>query len=222
MAIVYRHIRKDTNVPFYVGISTHKKRAYQTRDRSVLWENIVKQTDYSVHILFEDVEEDFARQKEIEFIALYKRIKDGGTLCNRTLGGAPFVKHSAESLKKMSEPNKGKTLSDKHKKIISSFVKTRHVSLETRAKRSESLLGDKNHNKGKKASIETKTLMKLSAKRGSDNNASKLTEEQIIDIRQRYKKGKISHEKLGNMFGVGRRTIENIINNKTWTHVQTK
>lgn len=219
MAIVYRHIRKDTNVPFYVGISTHKKRAFQTRDRSVLWEDIVKQTDYSVHILFEDVEEDFARQKEIEFITLYKRIKDGGTLCNKTLGGAPFVKHSAESLEKMSAPNKGKTLSDKHKEIISSFVKTRPVSLETKAKMSEALSGDKNPHYNKKASEVTKQRMKESAKRGSENNISKLTENDIINIRKIYKEGKIGHTKIGRIFGVGRKTISSIINNKTWTHV---
>lgn len=90
MAYVYRHIRKDINQPFYIGISLSKNnhnRAHEKAKRNPYWKNIVAQTDYDIQILFDSVSNDFAIAKEIELIALYKRIQDGGSLCNMTLGG---------------------------------------------------------------------------------------------------------------------------------------
>jgi hypothetical protein len=87
MAIVYRHIRLDKNQPFYIGIGKTEKRAYTRFSRNPRWELIAKKTDWRVDILFEDVSMDFAKEKEIELIALYKRYEDGGSLCNLTKGG---------------------------------------------------------------------------------------------------------------------------------------
>lgn len=90
MAVVYRHIRLDKNEPFYIGIGKNINRAYEksSKRRSRLWQNIVKKTDYEVEILFEDIEYDFAKEKEKEFISLYGRIDNNtGTLCNMTDGG---------------------------------------------------------------------------------------------------------------------------------------
>ena len=89
MAIVYRHIRLDTNQPFYIGIGKSEKRAYnKIHHRSSFWHNIVSKTEYEVEILFEDLTWKEACKKEKEFIALYGR-KDNGTgiLCNMTDGG---------------------------------------------------------------------------------------------------------------------------------------
>jgi hypothetical protein len=90
MAYVYRHIRKDKNQPFYIGVGLtddNFNRAMAKTKRNSYWKNIVKVTDYSIQILFFDVSKEFALEKEKELIALYKRICDGGTLCNITLGG---------------------------------------------------------------------------------------------------------------------------------------
>jgi len=114
MACVYRHIRLDKNMPFYIGISKNNKRPYTKRSRNEYWNNIVKITDYEVEILFEDVDEDFAKEKEKEFIELYGR-KDIGTgiLCNLTDGGdscfngrSSFL--SKEHKKKIGIANSGK------------------------------------------------------------------------------------------------------------------
>jgi hypothetical protein len=89
MPIVYRHIRLDTNQPFYIGIGKSEKRAYnKTHHRSEFWHNIVEKTEYEVEILFTDITWEEACKKEKEFIALYGR-KDNGTgiLCNMTDGG---------------------------------------------------------------------------------------------------------------------------------------
>lgn len=90
MAYLYRHIRKDLNVPFYVGIGSDDNfsRAYNKYRRNKKWFNIVAKTDYSVHIVLMDITMDEAKIKEIEFIKLYGRSdKCEGTLCNLTDGG---------------------------------------------------------------------------------------------------------------------------------------
>lgn len=89
MAYVYRHIRLDKNIPFYIGIGNDNSflRANDKKGRNKYWNNIVSKTQYEVEIIFDDIPWKEACKKEIEFISLYKRKKDGGTLCNITLGG---------------------------------------------------------------------------------------------------------------------------------------
>lgn len=89
MAYVYRHIRDDKNEPFYIGIGSDDtyRRANERVGRNKYWNNIVKKTTYSVDIIFDFISWEDACKKEIEFIALYKRSCDGGTLSNLTKGG---------------------------------------------------------------------------------------------------------------------------------------
>jgi len=104
MAYVYRHIRKDTNQPFYIGISLSNRnynRANEKAKRNLYWKNIVAKTDYEIQILFDSVTNDFAIAKEIELIALYKRIEDGGCLCNMTLGGEGTKGRNPRNAKKV-------------------------------------------------------------------------------------------------------------------------
>jgi hypothetical protein len=54
---------------------------------------------------------------------------------------------------------------------------------------------------------------------GTKNGQSKLTEEQVIDIRTRYASGIISQKKLAKQFGVSNRLINFIVHRKTWTHI---
>lgn len=94
---LYRHVRSDTNLPFYIGIGTKVKRennngTYQRAnaktDRNNIWRNIVRKTDYIVEILLESDNLEFIEQKEIEFISLYGRKLNGtGTLSNICDGG---------------------------------------------------------------------------------------------------------------------------------------
>jgi len=92
MAHVYRHIRLDTNEPFYIGIGVDDEfiRAYENNKgrRSKWWNRIANKHGYEVDILFRDASVDFAKEKEKEFIKLYGRIDlKTGTLCNQTDGG---------------------------------------------------------------------------------------------------------------------------------------
>lgn len=89
MAYVYKHIRLDTNEVFYIGIGSDKYfyRANDTKRRNKYWSNITNMTDWSVEIIVSDITYDEAKSIEIEYIELYKRKQDGGTLCNLTKGG---------------------------------------------------------------------------------------------------------------------------------------
>ncbi len=130
VAYVYRHIRLDKNEPFYIGIGTDNnfKRAREKTRRSEFWNKIVSKTDYEVEILFENIDIEKAKKKEIEFISLYGRKNlYTGTLVNLTNGGdgafGRVFSHSEESKKKMSQTRKGMTSNRKGKKLSEELKK---------------------------------------------------------------------------------------------------
>lgn len=135
MPHVYRHIRLDTNVPFYIGIGMDDKfkRAYETgKRRSEWWNRITAKTKYEVEILFENVPIEFAKEKEKEFIKIHGRIDLGtGTLINLTDGGdgCNGWKATEETLIKMRAASIHRPLPPQ--------------TPEVKAKRAESLRGQK-------------------------------------------------------------------------------
>jgi len=151
MAYLYRHIRLDTNMPFYVGIGKRRDRAFDTCKRSKYWSSIVSKTDYRVDILFDDLNYKEAKEKEREFISLYGRSDlEKGTLCNMTDGGEGTVgriisdeekclrsvsaKKALSNIvtrKKMSDSGKKKTFSENHKKNISKSKSYSVIDKET-------------------------------------------------------------------------------------------
>ena len=54
---------------------------------------------------------------------------------------------------------------------------------------------------------------------GENNGASKLTDNQVLKIRELYKSGNYTTLKLGELYDVNRSTISYIINNKTYKHL---
>lgn len=151
MAYVYRHIRTDLNAPFYIGIGAvsadlknycYHKRAFNRAQRSQRWKNIANKTEIEVEILIDDISYDEAKKKEIEFIHLYKRVEDGGTLVNLTEGGDGTIGvfPSEETRKKLSAIRKGRP----------SHLKGRKLSEEQCKKLSLVGKGRPSHRKGKK------------------------------------------------------------------------
>lgn len=57
-------------------------------------------------------------------------------------------------------------------------------------------------------------------RRGSNNNAAKLTESQASEIRRLYASGKEIQERLAVRFGVGQGAISAVINRKTFQNVE--
>jgi hypothetical protein len=127
---VYRHIRKDKNIPFYIGICSDRNRPYNKKDRSIFWKNITNKTEYFVDILLDNLTKKEAIQKEIEFIKLYGRLDlQNGCLCNMTCGGegTGSLNKELEDCRraKISDSLKGRKHSDKSKLKMSIGQKNR-------------------------------------------------------------------------------------------------
>lgn len=126
---LYRHIRLDTNKPFYIGIGTKNqvdlnstkdsvlyKRAFHKK-RNNIWGNIIKKTNYEIEIVLESDDYDFIKEKEVEFIKLYKKIVPyGGTLSNLSDGGNGSLGYKLTQKQRdhLSSIRKGKVGKDHH------------------------------------------------------------------------------------------------------------
>ncbi len=169
MAYLYRHIRLDKNIPFYIGIGSDNggeyKRAHDTglRNRNKYWNNIVGKTAYSIEIMLDNLTWEEACAKEIEFIALYGRRNDGGILANLTLGGEG-------QLGMLKELN---------------GMYGRKASIETRQKQSLRKKGKPAPNKGKPMpKDQLANLVKINTGRPSPRKGKKLSPEHIEKTRQ--------------------------------------
>ena len=111
MAYVYKHIRLDTNEIFYIGIGsdTLYSRAHDIKSRNKHWNHIVKNTEYLVEIVEDELSWEDACIREQELIEVYGRRDLGtGTLVNLTSGGEGLYNPSAEIRKALSENRKGR------------------------------------------------------------------------------------------------------------------
>jgi hypothetical protein len=138
MAYVYRHIRLDKNVPFYIGIGKSDlnfNRAESSKNRNPYWHHIVNQTEYRVEILMDDLTWEEACQKEIEFICLYKKHSQSGTLCNIADGGGGGYL-GEEINEKRRQSLIGHKVSEETKKKIGLKSKNRKHTEETKLKMS--------------------------------------------------------------------------------------
>lgn len=149
MAYVYRHIRLDKNVPFYIGIGSDmtNKRANERARRSELWKKIVSKSEYEIEILFNNITFEEAKLKEIEFIKLYGRIDLGnGTLANLTDGGDGLINRifTPEHRRKLSLSKTGRKASEEQKEKLRTYRLGVPNSPETRAKISKANKGRKN------------------------------------------------------------------------------
>lgn len=194
MAYLYRHIRLDKNIPFYIGIGENKdggySRAFDKQNRrrnSSIWKRIVAKTEYEVEILLDEISWEEACKKEKEFIKLYGRINIGtGILANMTDGGegAVNMRHSEESKKKMSEKRRGIKYPEERNIKIAETLKRKYKSGErksgTKGRKHTDEWKTKNseRNKGKKHTDEAKKKMSLLMLGNKRNVGKKLSEEQ--------------------------------------------
>jgi len=144
---VYRHIRLDTNTPFYVG-KGHTRRAFKKYGRNEYWTNIVNRFNYKVEIVLNNLSEDEAWKKERMLIKLYKTFN----LCeaNITLGGegACGLITSIATKNKLSKAMKGMYIGKVH-------------TLQSRQNMSLGSIGQLPHNKGIKCNNEMKEKLSI-------------------------------------------------------------
>ena len=115
MAIVYKHIRKDKNEIFYIGIGKTIARAKSKKSRNNHWHNIINKTDYSIEIIYNNISWEDACELEKTYIKQYGRKDLGlGLLVNMTDGGDGISNISDETKKKMSNKKIDKKLTQQH------------------------------------------------------------------------------------------------------------
>jgi hypothetical protein len=221
--IVYRHIRLDINKVFYIGIGKDINRAY-SKKRSKKWFDVIKNTEYKVDILFEDLTIDEAFNKEIELIKLYGREDlNEGFLVNLTNGGAGInnFKHK-ESTKKILS-NKAKEqglggpiwLGKKHKESTINKLKNKIITDETKDKLKLSWEIRKSKGwysklKGQKRDSSIGQKITLSKQ--------KIKSDVILEIKRLLDEG-FSVNNIVKIIGYSRNTIYRIKNNKTYKNI---
>ena len=175
MAYIYKHIRKDTNEVFYIGIGSDStyKRAYSKRGRNDHWKKLINKVGYVVEIIEDDIDWETACMNEIKLILEYGRTDLGtGCLVNKTDGGDGHKNPSLETRLKISKGNKGKIISEEAKEAIRKSNKNIEYKLS-----SEHLEKLTNSKIGKKYTEEHKlniSLSKLGKKRKPFSEETKI------------------------------------------------
>ncbi|MFA5135477.1 MAG: GIY-YIG nuclease family protein [Patescibacteria group bacterium] len=163
--------------------------------------------------------------------------RDVGYNISPTAGSSLGTKFSAETCARMSKAQKGKVLTEEHKRKIGAAAKGRKASDETKIKIGNGSRGRK-HTEECKARIgaasaawtrgpvsdETRAKQSVTrrAKRlghGASNGRAKLTEEQVIEIRRLYATREYTNVQIAQLFGVCKSTIGRIVQGKHWIFV---
>ena len=169
---VYRYIRLDTNVPFYVG-KGQGGRAYKISQRNKCFCEIIKNYDYCVEIIIDGLTEKQALEKEKEFIKIYYNL--GYCEANLSVGGegvTTFNIYTKEYREKISKSKLGKKPSKESCIKMSEYAKDRspehkenlrisllNMSPESKTKRMASIISEKTRtansikNKGNKYNL---------------------------------------------------------------------
>lgn len=137
MFYVYEHIRKDTNIPFYVG-KGKGYRANSTQNRNIYWKRVVEKAGYTINYVAKNIDEELAYLCEQERIDQLKRL--GCKLANLTVGGEGAGAGELHHMWGKPHPQKG---------IKRPWLRERY-------------LGENNPQWGKKFSEETRKQMSIS------------------------------------------------------------
>jgi hypothetical protein len=188
---VYEHLKPNTGEVFYIGKGCDK-RAYQKRSRNNHWTNIVNKYGLEVNIVYNNLTNSEASQKEIDLIEFYGL----DNLCNMTQGGDGCVLLKQESKDKISNSLKGKIQSQETKDKRSKSLKLTWQNEELRnLKREQSkkltelgiigFKGKPSHRKGKPYEGNKEAIsntLKEYYKNNSPSNKINFTQQQIDKI----------------------------------------
>lgn len=178
---VYKFTRNDTNEVCYIGKGKGQRwKIHEWRARNLHLANIINLYGVTKEKVCEGLSEVAAYELEIELISIYKRCRDGGTLCNLTLGGdgtngyVVTEDHKATLRGAML----GKPKTKEHCEKISKGRKGIVFSEETKAKMRAAKLG-------RKLTEETKALIILARQK----QAPRIGFSQTFDARQKISEG---------------------------------
>jgi hypothetical protein len=134
MAYVYKHIRKDTNEVFYIGIGKTQKRMISNNARNNHWKNIVNKVGFEYKIIEDNLSWADACELEKQLIRGYGRYDLGlGPLVNMTDGGdgTNGIIYTKERNEKISKTLTGRVKSKLSKEHIQ---KIRNTALQNNIK----------------------------------------------------------------------------------------
>ena len=222
--VVYFHKRNDTNEVFYVGIG-NTNRPKTKENRNTHWHNVVNKVGYTVEIVHEGLTWDEACVYEVNYIKDFGRRDLGlGTLVNLTDGGEGLNNPTKETRNKIGNGKRGESYynSKLTRKIVLEMRK-----LYTSGEYNQKQIGDLFNVDRRMVSgvIRRKTWKHIpmipNEKTHTTNtfHHSKVTAEQVLEIRRLYKEGGHTHASLGKIYNVKRGTITQIINRKCWKHI---
>ena len=195
MAYVYKHIRKDTNEVFYIGIGKAKYRITSTKSRNELWKRIVEKAGYTAEIIQDNLSWEDACKLEKELILEYGRRDNGtGVLVNMTDGGEGISNVTDEVVARIISSRKWYKHSDEVKKKLSEINKGKKQSDEAKLKQSIAAKNRPSNRKGIKLSDETKQKISLAKKGKSINRIVPISEETKQKIRETKIGSKLSEE----------------------------
>jgi len=178
MAYVYKHIRKDTNNVFYIGIGgdTKYQRSKSNKQRNKYWNNIVNKVGFISEIIEDNLTWEEACERERYWIKFYGRCDlNEGLLVNMTNGGdgaygrISAMKgkyHTVDTINKIKNSMKGK-----HCGKSNPFYKHKHTELSLEKIKTALLGHDCSADVREKMS---KSALALDNKRGNHHKAKKI------------------------------------------------
>jgi hypothetical protein len=195
MAYVYKHIRKDTNEIFYIGIGKAKTRLYSKYSRNQHWKSIVNKAGFYAEIIEDNLSWEDACTKEKELIQFYGRDDlNEGTLVNMTDGGEGISNVNADVVAKIVSSRKWYKHSDETKKKISEINTGRKQSDAAKLNQSIAAKNRPSNRKGVNLSDETKQKISFAKKGKPINRIVPISEETKQKIRETKIGSKLSEE----------------------------
>ncbi len=222
---VYELVDPDTMLPFYIGKGSGKRHLHHLADskREIPYDknkhkiNTIRKILLSykepiVNIVFETQSEEEALQYESVLIEKYgRKINDSGILTNLRdkdfkLSGYTY-KIITRNYEGSNNPFYGKNHSEETKETLRKKLS---------GKNSPRYGKENGHLQKEKA--RQNMLQNNPSKKGEENACAKLTEKEVIEIKNKIKKGE-KNSILSKEYNVSSSTIADIKMNRTWKHV---
>jgi group I intron endonuclease len=235
---IYIGVTKDPISRFKAHKSKSKSKSKDSRlNRAILKYGI---ENFTIEIIDGHKDIDIAKKQETGWIGQYK--DSGYELYNISRGGACY---DEESIERMKKANTGWTMPQEQRDKISKTTKGRPKLEITKQKMSKAAKGKKKSEEARKnmsiaqkanpnrfeqaryagscskGAIRTQEFKDNLREifKGEGSTSAILTEKQVIEILKISKDTKLSQREIGLLFGVDRRTINQIVNGKRWKYI---